>query len=203
MRLSLRNNKVYLDAAIFRFDLENAIVRRVDAAGEESFVNAGGTKQAGFEAELTAWVVPLKRVGIIRGLKFAESYTNSNFKFVDYIINSTNFAGNSLTGVPRNNLVNALNLYLPSKLSLYLQHSYVSSIPLNDANAFYADKYHLMQAKAMWQKQIHALNLRLFFGGDNLLNAKYSLGNDLNAAGSRFYNSAATRNYYAGLNVQF
>ncbi|HEY0057357.1 MAG TPA: TonB-dependent receptor [Pedobacter sp.] len=203
MRLSLRNNKVYLDAAMFRFDLNNAIVRRIDAAGEESFVNAGGTKQSGFEAELTAWIVPFKRVGIMRGLKFSESYTNSHFKFVNYIINSTNFAGNSLTGVPQNNLVSAINLYLPSKLSLYLQHSYVSSIPLNDANAFYADKYHLLQAKAMWQKQMHAFNLRFFVGGDNLLDAKYSLGNDLNAAGSRFYNSAAMRNYYAGLSVQF
>jgi iron complex outermembrane receptor protein len=203
IRLALQNNIVYLDAAIFRFDLNNAIVRRVDAVGEESFVNAGGTRQSGFEAELTAWIVPVKKVGIIRGLKFSESYTNSDFKFVDYIINSTNFAGNSLTGVPQHNLVSALNLYMPSNLSLYLQHSYVSAIPLNDANAFYADKYQLLQAKVMWQKQIRALNLRFFIGGDNLLNAKYSLGNDLNAAGSRFYNPAALRNYYAGLNVQF
>ena len=38
-----------------------------------------------------------------------------------------------------------------------------------------------------------------FGGADNLLNVTYSLGNDINAAGNRYYNAAAGRNYYLGL----
>jgi len=34
---------------------------------------------------------------------------------------------------------------------------------------------------------------------DNLLNEKYSLGNDLNAFGSRFFNAAPTRNLQTGI----
>ena len=45
------------------------------------------------------------------------------------------------------------------------------------------------------------LPLDFFAGADNLLDEQYSLGNDLNAAGSRFYNAAAGRNYFVGLIV--
>ena len=47
------------------------------------------------------------------------------------------------------------------------------------------------------------LNRRLVHGVDNLLNKKYSLGNDLNAFGNRFFNASAERNYFAGLGVKF
>jgi iron complex outermembrane receptor protein len=203
MRLSFLNNRIYFDAAIFRFDLQNAIVRRLDASDEEFFVNAGGTKQAGLEAELAAFIIPSKQVGIIRGLKFAQSFTHSKFKFVDYTVNGTSFSGNNLTGVPRNNIVNSINLYLPLTLNLYLQHTYVSSLPVNDANTAYADRYHLLQAKVMWTQKVRASNLNVFAGGDNLLNTNYSLGNDLNAIGSRFYNPAAIKSYYAGVSIKF
>ena len=38
------------------------------------------------------------------------------------------------------------------------------------------------------------------FGGiDNAFDKVYSLGNDLNAIGGRYYNAAAPRNFYVGL----
>jgi iron complex outermembrane receptor protein len=36
---------------------------------------------------------------------------------------------------------------------------------------------------------------------DNILNEVYSLGNDINAAGNRFYNPAPRRNVFAGVMV--
>jgi iron complex outermembrane receptor protein len=42
----------------------------------------------------------------------------------------------------------------------------------------------------------------LFVGADNLLNEKYSLGNDINAFGGRYFNAAATRNFYAGIKMK-
>jgi iron complex outermembrane receptor protein len=41
----------------------------------------------------------------------------------------------------------------------------------------------------------------VFAGIDNALDEKYSLGNDLNAFGGRYYNAAMPRNYYAGLSI--
>ena len=47
------------------------------------------------------------------------------------------------------------------------------------------------------------LNFTVFTGVDNAFNAKYSLGNDINAAGGRYYNAAATANYFVGLIINF
>jgi iron complex outermembrane receptor protein len=44
---------------------------------------------------------------------------------------------------------------------------------------------------------------RVNLGVDNLLDTKYGLGNDLNAAGGRYYNAAPRRNYYLSLLVQW
>jgi iron complex outermembrane recepter protein len=43
----------------------------------------------------------------------------------------------------------------------------------------------------------------LYAGADNLLDEKYSLGNDINAAGNRFFNAAPTINYYLGVKVAY
>ncbi len=45
--------------------------------------------------------------------------------------------------------------------------------------------------------------LNIFCGIDNLLNQNYSLGNDINAFGGRYYNPAPSRNYYAGINFSW
>jgi iron complex outermembrane receptor protein len=74
---------------------------------------------------------------------------------------------------------------------------------LNDANAVYAGAYHLVEAKAGWEHRFNKTRLGIYAGVDNLLNQKYSLGDDLNAIGGRYFNAAAPRNYYVGLNVSF
>ena len=43
----------------------------------------------------------------------------------------------------------------------------------------------------------------IFAGADNLFDTKYSLGNDINAFGGRYYNAAAGRNYYVGISFRF
>ena len=45
--------------------------------------------------------------------------------------------------------------------------------------------------------------LELFTGLDNVFDELYSLGNDINAFGRRFYNPAAGINFYAGAKIQF
>jgi iron complex outermembrane receptor protein len=68
----------------------------------------------------------------------------------------------------------------------------------------YAKRYHLLQGKLSWSKTIGTLcTIKLFVGADNLLNEKYSLGNDINAFGGRYFNPAPLRNYYAGMSFNF
>jgi iron complex outermembrane receptor protein len=74
---------------------------------------------------------------------------------------------------------------------------------LNDANTAYARKYHLIQGKiGIKQLMIGKVPLEVYGGADNILNQKYSLGNDLNAVGNRYFNAAATRSFYGGVAVK-
>jgi iron complex outermembrane receptor protein len=119
------------------------------------------------------------------------------------MVNKTNFSGNNLTGVPTHNFVSSAECDFPAEVQLYIQYNYVSAIPLNDANSVFADKYHLLQTKVSCQKKFPTYTVKFYAGADNLLNARYSLGNDLNAFGARFYNPAPPVNFYGGISLQF
>src|SRR5690606_28307592 len=101
-------------------------------------------------------------------------------------------------------VVSHVSFLLPFNLKAYVMHNYTSSIPLDDANSLFADAYHLVQAKLSWSRPLgNRLNLQLFAGVDNLLNQRYSLGNDINAFGGRYFNAAAGRNFYGGLAIAY
>jgi iron complex outermembrane recepter protein len=196
------SDRLYFDAVIFRYDLNDAIVRRLDESDVVYFINAGGTKQVGVESQIIAWLVKPSKSGFLRSLQLNNSFTYSHFKFTDYQNGTDDFSGNRLTGVPKHTVVTGFDFQFPLGLYVFSQHNYTSSIPLNDANQAFADKYHLVQLKAGWRKEgKRAFNL--YFGIDNLLDEEYSLGNDLNAAGSRYFNPSPPRNYYIGLSTTF
>ena len=201
-RLRNRDESLLLDASVFYYRLNNSIVSQQNANETTYFINAGGTKQLGLELNFTGWIMSPATSGLIRGIQFNEAFTLSRFSFRDYVVNNSNYSGNRLTGVPWQVAVSSLQFRLPQAIYLFIQHNYTARLPVNDANTVYAGSYHLLQAKASWQ--IHTgrkFKLNVFAGGDNLLNKKYSLGNDLNAVGNRYYNPAPLRNYYAGLSV--
>ncbi|HEY0667901.1 MAG TPA: TonB-dependent receptor, partial [Sphingobacteriaceae bacterium] len=106
---------------------------------------------------------------------------------------------------PKNIIVSSADLSFPLGFSLFVQHNYTSSIPLNDANSVFAGKYHLVQLKTFWkpQQKDNRSIFQVFAGADNLLNTSYSLGNDLNAVGNRYYNPAAGLNFYGGISVNW
>jgi len=200
IRWQTANNRFQLDASVFSYNMQNAIVRLVNDDGAEFFTNAGGTKQRGLEAAASAWVIQPNNERFIRGLRIATNITWSHFRFNNYANATTDYSGNKLTGVPGEVIVSGIHMLFPKQLSVYLQHNYTASIPLDDANSIYAKGYNLVQGKVMYEQKIFRFNtLRLFGGVDNVLNTTYSLGNDINAFGGRFFNAAMPRNYYAGI----
>lgn len=85
-----------------------------------------------------------------------------------------------------------------------ITYYYCGKIPLNDANTAFADPFNIVGAKIGFEKWINdKWKFRFNAGADNLLNEKYSLGNDINAAGGRYYNAAPGRNYYVSVLVQW
>lgn len=202
LRLRDRNDRFWLDASLFSYRLNNAIVRRVSSDDTEFYLNAGGTKQSGFETQASYWLIQPGTKGLISGLQLQNSYTLSNYFFRNYLNRSVNYSGNKLTGVPANVMINGIDLRIDKHFYLFAQHNYTSEIPLNDANSLFSGDYNLIHLKAGWRRSRPGRpTLEVFAGADNLLNETYSLGNDLNAFGGRYFNAAPLRNFFGGLKV--
>ena len=203
-RLRSNDESFLLDVSAFYYHLNNAIVRRLNNDETEYYTNSGDIKQPGLELYFSDWIIKPKDSGFIRGLQIGESFTLSKFTFGNYHDATRGYAGNELTGVPRNVSVASVQVKFPQSLYLYAQYNATARIPLNEANTFYAPRYNLVQAKVGWQHQLgNKSQLEVFAGVDNLLNEYYNLGADLDAVGNRFYNPSALRNYYGGFNVKF
>ncbi len=203
-RFQSRNKRFYTDLSLYHFQLKDAIVRRINANDEEYFVNAGGTKQMGIEWQNSFWLFQAAQAGLIRSVQLQNSFNYANYTFKNFKNGNENFSGNTLTGTPSYRIVSSTNFSFPAQFNFWLSHNYTSRIALNDANTVYAKAYHLMDLKIQKSKIMLAkmeLSTSLFI--NNLLNINYSLGNDLNAAGNRFYNPAMKRNYQFALQLQF
>lgn len=195
-------HRLRLNVTAFYLNLHNALVQQRDASGGDYFVNAGRSVQQGIESS-AMWIQAFAPGHFLRSFNVSLAHTYSQFEYRGYKKLGVDYAGKALPGVPRQTI--SLLADLRSKVGLFFNFSwyYNSSIPLNDANTFRAESFHLLGAKAHYRKEKPNKKLwwQLFAGADNLLNAQYSLGNDINAAGNRFFNAAATRNYYAGVAI--
>jgi len=202
VRGDLLKHHLQIDVSVYEFDLTNAIVRRVAANGGEYFINAGGTKQKGLEAAV-AYYLFRQRKQFISSLKIWTSLTLNDYNFNNYKVGSADYSGNELTGVPKTITVSGVDIETANGFYLNTTYNYTSKLPLTDANSFDATGYHLLQCKLGYKHAFKKAMMEVFAGADNLLNENYSLGNDINAVGNRFYNAAPLRNYFAGISVGF
>ena len=57
----------------------------------------------------------------------------------------------------------------------------------------------MLGGRSGWRRTLFSkLELDVYAGLDNAANRRYSLGNDLNAFGGRYFQPAPGRNYYGG-----
>lgn len=201
MRGRLFNGRLSWDVSGYHYLLKDGIVSQTDSTGNTFFVNSGKIRQLGVEYTSSLLLLPFhKERPFFKQIQWNSSYTYSHFKYDRYIINGKDHSGNRVTGVPRTVWVNSLNFTLPSHLSCFIQHNYTSRIPLNDANTAYADSYHLLSAKLIYAPPANKiLPDNMYLTVDNILNEKYSLGNDINAFGGRYYNGAAGTGFEIGM----
>lgn len=195
--------RLYVEVNRFWYRLQNAIVQRRDVSNADYFVNAGSTRQHGWEAQAYYQILPHPK-RFISDARIGASYTFNKFRYRDFKQIANDFSGNKLPSVAPNTVAATADLI--TRLGIYTNITwyYSDPIPLNDANTEFASSYNLAGIRAGWRKPISKkFNLDVFAGVDNLFDVKYSLGNDINAAGNRFYNAAAGVNYYAGVVVGF
>lgn len=185
------------DVALYDFRLKDAIVIQRAADGAEFFVNAGSTIQQGIETSLR-WRKKIAN-GIVKSVALWGALTLNDYKFDDYEQNGNNFSGNPVTGVAPVIVTSGVDVLIGNGFYVNVTSNYTDRIPLNDAADAYADAYFLLGTKAAYTGEMGKIRFEIFAGIDNATNVRYSLGNDLNAVGGRYYNAAPTRNYFAGI----
>jgi iron complex outermembrane receptor protein len=193
-----RFNDLTYDINGFIFHLDNTIVQRRTAGGGDYFINAGKTDQKGVEASAN--------YRLFKSSQFVEnslawlSYTFHHFKYRDFKQLTNDFSGKQLPGVARHTIAGGYDISILKGITGNITYLFSDRMPLNDANSAYADAYHLLGIKAGYRKRFHEKYvLNLFAGAENILNETYSLGNDINGFGGRYFNAAPGRNYYAGI----
>jgi Outer membrane receptor proteins, mostly Fe transport len=204
IRWHLWNRRIIVDAAAYTYQMNNAIIRQIRDTGAEYFQNAGKINQKGVEASILTYLVTPQTSGIVRSLQLASNFSLNDYRFKTYQVGDKDYSGNKLPAVPKTVWVNSLNVLFPKEFRFDLLSNLTAAIPLDDANTVYAKRYHLLQGKLSWTKSVGSGHkIRIFAGADNLLNEKYSLGNDINAFGGRYFNPAPLRNYYSGMSFNF
>ncbi|MEO6488936.1 MAG: TonB-dependent receptor [Ferruginibacter sp.] len=201
-KADLFKNKLSIDAAYYLFGLQNTIVSRRDAAGADYFVNAGRTNQRGFEIA-TAFLPVNDNTRFLTQLKAWINYTNIHARFVHYEQGTAKYDGNKLTGTPPNVFIAGVDLTSTIGLYLNVTYNFTDEIPLNDANSFSAHHYNLFYTKLGFKKAIgKKVTGDIFSAFDHSFNQPFSLGNDLNAAGNRFFNPSSPTNFYGGIRMK-
>ncbi|RNI28735.1 TonB-dependent receptor [Rufibacter latericius] len=201
-RGSLLNQRFTFDVVAFHFKLKETIVSRTTPSGVAVFANAGATRQQGVEVAAGYAFVQAPEEAL-RLLRLWGTYTYNRFRFLNYQQNENDFSGNRLTGTAPHVAVAGLDV--ESQLGLYLNATanYSAEIPLNDANTVYAPDYFILGTRAGFRRTFaQTWHLDLYGGVDNATDKDYSLGNDLNAFGNRYFQAAPGRNFYTGLQLR-
>lgn len=202
LKNSFLHHRLYIEINAFDYRLKNAIVQRKDANNADYFANAGSTRQRGIESQANYHIIE-HAAGFLSSADIFLQHTLNAFRYLEFKQSTTDFSGNHLPSVAPTTVSAGLDLVAQQKISLSLTYYYSDHIALNDANTEYAAPYHLFGGRVSYTTPIHHGSLRIFVGGDNLFNTNYSLGNDINATGGRYYNVAEGRNFYGGAAVNF
>ncbi len=203
IRGSLVKGKVYYDINAFHFGLNNTIVQRRDQSGADFFDNAGSTKQKGIESSFS-WQAINNQKNTLTNLKFWLSHTWHNFSYKEFKQLTNDFSGNKLPSVAPHIVAAGIDLALKNGIYANINYYYSDPIPLNDANTEYASSFNLPGSRIGWKKDLHPkVLMELFMAADNIFDVQYSLGNDINGFGGRYYNAAAGFNFSGGIILHF
>ena len=189
-----KTEKITYELVAYDFKLKETIVLQRVVDGSEFFTNAGKTRQRGLEAY--ASFSPGST------FKVWGSYSYNHYRFRDYVKDGADYSGNKLTGVAPTTASIGVDVFLKNGLYVSQTNSYTDHLPLNDANDEFAKEFVLSSVRVGWMKIFSGLELDVFGGVNNIFDQTYSLGNDLNAFGRRYYNAAPGRNYFAGIKVK-
>lgn len=203
--LFLNDKKLRLNLALYQMNIKNLLV--AERVGDDQFVgkNAGKTRHRGIEIEMNYQWDITPRIQ----LNPFVSYTLSDHSFVEFVDGDEDYAGNPLTGVPKQRRTAGIQSHLFDNFYLNIVHQHVSAIPLTDANSLSSEPFTVFTARMGYGKKISAnFTLGVDLGINNLFDTIYARSVLINtqAFGStepRYYYPGDSRNYYGSLRLGY
>jgi iron complex outermembrane receptor protein len=178
--------------------MNNAIIRG-NVGEEDVYSNAGKASQNGLEI----LVEYQKGWTNNSNLHLLFSADFKDYTYLEFTDKAVVFDGKLIPSVPKKTFNAALDYQIQNGLFWNNNFNFTDEIPLNNANTVFANSYFLLSSRLGWRKEFEIINIKIYAGGENLLNQDYSLGNDINAFGSRYYNPSPKRNWNGGVSATF
>lgn len=189
----LERLRLQYDFTLYRSSLVNALVQFERADEQVFFRNAGESSRNGVEVFLE-WK-PVSRVSA------RLAYTYQDFHFERFVTDAADYSGNREPGAPPHQLFLGLSYETLFGLRSILQYRWVDAYPVNNANTVYNWAFQVVDLRFGLDRRWHGVDLRPFFGIDNLFDERYNGSTVPNAFGGRFFEPSAGRELYFGLTI--
>lgn len=181
------------DAALFATGVHDELIPfDIPASGgRRYFRNAGRTSRRGVELGL----------GIaIKQLELGGAYTYANYRFVDFTVDTSHYAGNRIPGIPRQTFQASAALH-SSIATVVTEATVADRMFVNDANSESSPGYAIFNARIVSSALWNGSGGELTLGAQNLFNTRYISSVSVNAAGGKFYEPGSQRSIYVGLSL--
>jgi len=160
--------------------------------GRRYFRNAGRTSRRGVELGIAAARGPLE-VG--------AAYTYADYRFKDFTVGTTQYAGNRIPGIPRQLLQGSVGLR-GSLGALVTEATVADRVFVNDPNSESAPGYAVFNARFTTGLTASRTGAELTLGVSNLFDRQYASSVSVNAAAGKFYEPAAGRALFLGVGLR-
>ena len=181
------------EAAVYVSTVDNALVSFQNVNELDFFRNAGKSSRDGVEL-LLEWV-PNPSFNT----RFA--YTYQDFVFEEFNTGSSDFAGKDEPGAPPHRVFAGFNYTAPFGLRSGATVRWVDEFTLNNANTVFNWAYTVVDLRFGFDATWADVDVRPFFGVDNVFDERYNSSAITNAFGGRFYEPSPDREVYVGFSI--
>jgi iron complex outermembrane receptor protein len=186
-----------VNAAVFRTDTESEIVTS-QSGTYAVYSNAGKTKRQGLELSADA------NLPHNFGLYGAYTYLDATFTSDYQSSSNTVKSGNKIPGTYRSQVYGEVSWKAPSVgFSTALEARYNSKVFVDDLNSDSAPSYTVFNVRAVLQQEVQKWRFSEYVRVENLFDKDYIGSVRVNDSNSRFFETAAGRNYLIGVNATY
>jgi iron complex outermembrane recepter protein len=159
--------------------------------GRRFFRNAGRTSRRGLELGSGANIGPVE---------LGAAYTYANYRFVDFTVDTAQFAGNRIPGIPSNTFEGTATLH--GFFGAFVTEATLANrMFVNDANSESSPGYAIFNARLVTRAGMGRSAAELTVGAQNLFDTKYVSSVSVNAAAGKFYEPGSQRSFFVGVSL--